>query len=135
MVVEFDRSLKVAQLIKKEIAIIIKDSLRDPRISFMVSIVDVKLSIDLSYAKIFLAFIRKDNSKNIKNTIQILQNASSYIRHLLSKRIRLRKTPKLFFRYDNSFIYATRISNIIDNAIKKDNKNIDLKYFKRKSNV
>jgi len=124
MVEKISRSLRVAQLMKREIAIIIKFSINDPRIDFIVSVTDVKLSIDLSYAKIFLVFITKNNKQNIKKVMKIFEKASTYIRFLLSKKIQLRKSPILSFHYDDSFIYATKISNIISNVIKQDQKTL-----------
>ncbi|QTM69187.1 30S ribosome-binding factor RbfA [Buchnera aphidicola (Hormaphis cornu)] len=122
MVIESNRPLRVAQVIKKEVALILKYSIKDPRINFMLSIIDVELSVDLSYAKIYVICINESNKKYIKNIILVLNNARNYIRYLLSKKIQLRKIPKICFHYDNSFIYARKIYNVIDTVTKKYNK-------------
>ncbi|TNH22747.1 30S ribosome-binding factor RbfA, partial [Testudinibacter sp. TR-2022] len=53
---EFSRSQRVAQEIKKEIAIILQREVKDPRIG-MVTVSDVELSRDLVYAKVFVTFL------------------------------------------------------------------------------
>ena len=53
---EFKRSDRVAQEIQKEIAVILQREVKDPRIG-MVTVSDVEVSSDLSYAKIFVTFI------------------------------------------------------------------------------
>ena len=52
---EFKRSDRVAQEIQKEIAVILQREVKDPRIG-MVTVSDVEVSSDLSYAKIFVTF-------------------------------------------------------------------------------
>ncbi|EDK11737.1 ribosome-binding factor A [Haemophilus influenzae PittII] len=52
---EFKRSDRVAQEIQKEIAVILQREVKDPRIG-MVTVSDVEVSSDLSYAKIFVYF-------------------------------------------------------------------------------
>ncbi len=53
---EFKRSDRVAQEIQKEIAVILQREVKDPRIG-MVTVSDVEVSSDLSYAKIFVTFL------------------------------------------------------------------------------
>ena len=53
---EFKRSDRVAQELKKEVAIILQREVKDPRIG-MVTVSDVEVSRDLAYAKIFVTFL------------------------------------------------------------------------------
>jgi ribosome-binding factor A len=41
------------------------------------------------------------------------------LRHHLSQQVNLRTTPRLIFKYDNSIEYGSRLSALIDAAIKK----------------
>ena len=45
--------------------------------------------------------------------MEILNNASGYIRHELSKRMNIRKTPELRFIYDDTFEKAAKIDEIL----------------------
>jgi len=116
------RSCRVAQELKKEISVIVQQSLRDPRLHGIITISDVRLSQDLSDAKIFVSFLNEQESLFLKNSIKILNNASSFIRILLRRTMQLRIIPKLFFIYDNSFIEGMRISELIKNEKKSEKK-------------
>ncbi|HXK00636.1 MAG TPA: 30S ribosome-binding factor RbfA [Buchnera sp. (in: enterobacteria)] len=122
MLQEVSRTFRVSQELKKELSLIIQYSLRDPRLNTMITVSEVLLSPDLSYAKIFITLLNNQDTFFIKETIKILKNATGFIRTLLSKKIKLRIIPKLFFIYDNSFIEGIRISNIISHVIKKEKK-------------
>jgi len=119
MLQEVNRASRIAQELKKELSFIIQYSLRDPRLNTMITVSEVLLSPDFSYAKIFITLLNDQDTLIAKETIKILKNATGFIRTLLSKKIKLRITPKLFFIYDNSFIEGIRISKVISNAIKK----------------
>ncbi len=47
-------------------------------------------------------------------TLKALNHAKSFIRGELSKRIDIRHTPELIFKFDNSIEYGNRIEKIID---------------------
>lgn len=115
------RKIRISEVLQKELSIIFQRNLRDPRINFMTTISMVKLSQDLSYAKIFISYLESytnlvnnfSNKNNIQEIIEILQNASSYIRKILCKKIRLRKIPYLTFYHDNSLIEGMKIINLL----------------------
>lgn len=117
----FHRSTRIAQELKKEISIILLKYIRDPRINCMITISMVKLSRDLSFAKIFISLLNINKNcynnfyqnKNSQEIISILKGASKYIRKMLSYRIKLRKIPFLLFDYDNSLIEGMKISNLL----------------------
>ncbi|ABJ90699.1 30S ribosome-binding factor RbfA [Buchnera aphidicola] len=115
MLKDFSRSMRLERSLYKEIAVIIQKNLRDPRLNSFITITEVKLSYDLSYAKVFITFLNYDDKKNIKIILGILQNATGYIRSLLNKKIYLRIVPKLFFVYDTSLINGIFISELIKN--------------------
>ncbi|CAL4043385.1 30S ribosome-binding factor RbfA [Buchnera aphidicola] len=124
------RAHRVAQELKKILSFIIQYSLRDPRLNKMITISEVLLSTDCSYAKVFITLLENEDKLVIIETIKVLNNATGFIRTLLRKKINLRIIPKLFFIYDNSFINGIKISNIISNEIKKEkihNNTIDYK--------
>ena len=113
-----NRMNKVDEEIKREISKIIDQDLKNPNITGLISVTKVKTSPDLKMARIYISIL---NSKNKKNTLQGLKNASGFIRTELSKRIILRYTPELIFEIDNSMEYGARIDNILKEII-KDNK-------------
>ena len=108
----FHRLQRISEEIKKAIACIIQKCINDPRINRFSTISDIILSKDYTYAKVFISCHKKNHSFTIFS-LKILNNASNYIRFLLSKRLNLRVVPKIKFFYDSSFIDGEKISNLL----------------------
>ncbi|MCQ1856922.1 30S ribosome-binding factor RbfA [Haemophilus sputorum] len=116
---EFKRSDRVAQELKKEVAIILQREVKDPRIG-MVTVSDVEVSRDLAYAKIFVTFLFDSDQAAIEQGMAGLEKASPYIRNLVGKAMRLRIVPELRFIYDESLVEGMRMSNLVSNVIRQD---------------
>ncbi|MAD89391.1 30S ribosome-binding factor RbfA [Pseudoalteromonas sp. SS15] len=117
---EFSRTDRVAQQIQKEIAVILQREIKDPRLGF-VTVSAVEVSRDLSYAKIFVTVLNTSDEDKTKQSVQILNDATGYIRSILGKRIRARIMPELRFVVDTSLLEGMRISNLVDSVIREDN--------------
>ncbi|CAL4323404.1 30S ribosome-binding factor [Buchnera aphidicola (Neophyllaphis podocarpi)] len=114
----FFRSSRISEEIKKEIMSILYRKIRDPRINCVfITISHVKLSRDLSSAKIFVTLYNNDEKNMIRKTMNILIKASDYIRIILRKNLNLRVVPKLSFVYDDSLVKGIYISNIINKTM------------------
>ncbi|MEE1187214.1 MAG: 30S ribosome-binding factor RbfA [Acutalibacteraceae bacterium] len=87
-------------------------TLKDPRISGLLSIVRVEVTNDLSYAKVYVGSL--EGLEQAKKAVKGLTNASGYIRRELSSKLKLRKTPELRFIADNSIEHSASISKMID---------------------
>lgn len=116
---EFERSDRVAQELKKEVAVILQREVKDPRIG-MVTVSDVEVSRDLAYAKIFVTFLFDNDQEAINQGMKGLEKASPYIRSLVGKAMRLRIVPELRFIYDESLVEGMRMSNLVSNVIRED---------------
>lgn len=118
---EFARTDRVSQEIQKEVAMIIQREIKDPRLG-MVTVNAVELTRDLAYAKIFVTFFTLEG-QNVDQSAEILNEASSYIRTLLAKRIKARIMPELRFVYDKSMAEGVRMTNLVNKAVAADEKN------------
>ncbi|MGP1947422.1 MAG: 30S ribosome-binding factor RbfA [Arsenophonus sp. NC-PG7-MAG3] len=123
---EFSRVKRVAQEIQKEIAIILHQEIKDPRVK-MATVSGVEVSRDLAYAKIFVTFLSISEKEHkidiLKNGIKVLNgDMAKHIRSLLGKAMRLSMVPKLTFFYDSSLVEGIRMSNLISNVIRDDEK-------------
>ena len=116
---EFKRSDRVAQELKKEVAVILQREVKDPRIG-MVTVSDVEVSRDLAYAKIFVTFLFDNDQEAINQGMKGLEKAAPYIRTLLGKTMRLRIVPEIRFIYDESLVEGMRMSNLVSNVIRED---------------
>ncbi len=116
---EFSRADRVAQELQKEVAIILQREVKDPRIG-MVTVSDVEVTKDLSYAKVFVTFLFDHDDAAIEQGMKALEKASPYIRTLLGKAMRLRIVPELRFMYDRSLVEGMRMSNLVTDVIRQD---------------
>ena len=82
---EFSRADRVAQQMKREVAVILQRELKDPRVK-MATVSDVRVSGDLMYAKIFVTFWDND-PENVKTSIKVLNNAAGFVRTQIGKAI------------------------------------------------
>ncbi|ALD15316.1 ribosome-binding factor A [Buchnera aphidicola (Aphis glycines)] len=115
----FSRSSKISQELQKTISIIIQYFLRDPRFKTIITISEVVVSTDLSYAQVFFSCLEIDNKLSIKKLLTSLNKASGYIRKLLCKKLTLRIIPKIVFYHDDSFIKGNRISLLLNQLTQK----------------
>ncbi len=111
------RNERVRKTLMKEIADIIQKDIKDPRISGVVSITDIELAHDNSFAKVYFSvFSTNDEAK--KQTIDALEDNVSRIRYEVGKRVRLRLTPELRFIPDDSLERGTKVMDLIDKISK-----------------
>lgn len=107
------RGGRINEEVKREISIIIRDEIKDPRMTAMVSITSVKVSKDLKYAKVFVSIFGK-NEEEKNETFAALKSASGYVRREVGQRMNLRNTPQILFELDDSISYSMRIEELID---------------------
>lgn len=116
-----NRMERVNETLKKEISVVIDQTLKNPNITGMISVTKVKTAPDLRTARVYISLI---NCKSKKNTLEGLKNATGYIRSEIAKRVNLRYTPELTFEIDESMEYGSRIENILKEIMPKKGENI-----------
>ncbi len=115
---EFARSERVAQTINRQLAMILRNQVKDPRVSSL-TITEVEVTKDLRQAKIYVTSM-VDDSIDIEDVMQAVDRASGFIRRQLAAVIDMRHCPNLVFAYDNSISEGARMSALIDKALNKD---------------
>jgi len=118
MAKEYSRTSRVAQQVQKELARIIQQEVKDPRIG-MVTVSGVDITRDLAYAKVFVTFLTIGEQSN-EESLAGLNAASGYIRCLLGKAMRLRIVPEIRFCFDETLTEGLRISEMVSSAVKDD---------------
>lgn len=119
MAQESNRLNKIGDQLKRELALLIQNEVRDPRIG-MVSITGVRVSRDLAYAEVFLTMVGKSSGVEAEEALQALNKAAGFLRSLLARNINLRTTPRLKFSYDESIARGAYLSGLIDEALASD---------------
>lgn len=110
MTSSFKRTDRIAEMIQRKLAQIIQQEIKDPRMPALITISAVKVSKDLSYAKVYFTVF----NSNAEETATILNTAASYLRTILARSLTLRTVPQLHFIYDESIEYGNRLSRLID---------------------
>ena len=114
----YPREKRLAEEIKKIVSNIIRDELKDPRVSSMTSIVEVDLTKDLRYVNIYVSILGDDEEK--KETMEGLSRASGFIRREIGKKIKARYTPEVIFKLDNSIERGIHMYNMITKVSKQE---------------
>ncbi|MFT7651613.1 MAG: ribosome-binding factor A [Limisphaerales bacterium] len=118
------RDLKVADFVRDELARIMQFEMRDPRVSF-VSVNEVKVSKDLSYADIYVSSLQTTDEASQAELVSVLNKAAGFFRSTLAKRHSMRTTPKPRFHYDELVERAPQLEQLISKAIAEDRKHED----------
>ncbi|TMQ50574.1 MAG: 30S ribosome-binding factor RbfA [Candidatus Eisenbacteria bacterium] len=105
------RPERVAHLIRREIAEILSSRLRDPRVSHWVSVTDVELSGDLSFARVFVSVLA--SGPECEQTLEALERATPFVRRELAPRLGLREVPGIRFVLDPSIERGARVEDLL----------------------
>lgn len=104
------RTLRVCELIKRELGVIVGRELKFD--APLVTIRAVDITPDLKNAHVFVSVIGTPGQK--KQAIAALEAARQHIQHELSHRVILKYTPHLHFQLDESIERGTRVLSLLD---------------------
>jgi len=116
MVRDFNRAERVAGQIRRDLASLILQDIKDTEVGF-VSVSDVEVSRDLSHARIFITVFEPDKAST---SLKALARASAFLRCRLGQELRLRHVPELHFQHDDSVEQGSHIDQLIAKALGSD---------------
>lgn len=105
------RTERVAHQMQQEIATIIHQELKDPRLGF-VTMTRIELSNDLRYAKVFFSCLGNQGER--ARSQEALDHSAGFVRSLVKKRFRLKVIPELSFHYDESIAGSITMAERLD---------------------
>jgi ribosome-binding factor A len=112
------RPERVAHEIQAAVAdILIRGMINDPRVGF-ITITSVKVSPDLSVAQVFYSMIGTDKQK--AETQAGLTSAKPFVRREVTKRVKLRISPEVFFTFDGSLEEGDKIERLLKEVRDKE---------------
>lgn len=117
MAQEFSRTRRVSEQLKRELALLIQDEVKDPRVR-MVTVNAVEVSRDLAHARVYVTSLVDQQERD--KLIEGLNKAAGFLRRELGRHISLRTTPQLHFTYDESIDSGARMSALINEAVSSD---------------
>ncbi|NOT60781.1 MAG: 30S ribosome-binding factor RbfA [Acidobacteria bacterium] len=110
------RNTRLPQALREEISAILQRELRD-QVTAMTSITEVKVSAELSEARIFVSVFGSPTQQ--RATMSLLAEQAVFIRRLLGQRMRLRSIPPLHFVLDETLEHGARMGQILDEIAKE----------------
>lgn len=109
------RQQKVSRLLQKDLGQILQLAQSNIAPGKMLSVTEVRVSPDMSFAKVFVSVFPSEKSDE---TMLALQSHVKEIRHSLAQRIRhqLRIVPEIAFVLDQTADYARHIDELLNNC-------------------
>ena len=110
---------RINEEIQRELAALIP-TVKDPRVSGMISVTAVETTPDLRYAKVYVSVL---DSSDVKEVVKGLKSAAGYLRRELGRALPLRYTPELQFVADDSIHQGAHILSMLrdPNVVKPAN--------------
>ena len=108
----FQRSDRVAEQVRRDLADLIRNELKDPRVG-MISLTAVELTPDYAHAKVFFTTLDTEHLEEVERG---LKRSAGFLRRELGRRIHIHTLPELHFVYDNSLERGASMSLLIDKA-------------------
>ncbi len=113
-----NRLIRINQEVMHDLTTILREDLKDPRVSPLTSVVKVDTTADLKFCKVYVSVMGKEREQ--KDTMEGLKSSAGHIRSELAHRTNLRNTPQLSFVLDHSIEYGVEISALIDKVVRHD---------------
>lgn len=110
----YRRTDRVNELLREEISLLLRSEVRDPRVG-LATVTAVETSPELDHARVYVTTLGDEEEK--AQVVSGLQSAAAFIRGLLSKRLHMRRVPELHFQYDRMLDEATRIEQLLREAL------------------
>jgi len=111
---DYPRSHRVADYIQRELSGLIRNEIKDPRLSPMMTLSSVEVSSDLAVAKIYFSVF---DGEEREPTQQALNSSAGFLRKKLSRIMKTRTVPQLRFYYDDSAEHGAHMSALIADAV------------------
>ena len=100
---------RINEEIQRELSTLIR-SVKDPRVTGMISITAVDTTPDLKFCKLYISVLDKSD---VNQVLKGLKSASGYLRRELGRTLNLRNTPELTFVRDDSIDHGAHILDML----------------------
>ena len=104
--------------VRRCLSLLIREEVKDSRVSPFCDVTGVDLTPDLQYCKVFVSCLGSD--EELGKTIEGLKAAGGFLRRELARSLNLRHTPELQFIADHSVEYGSRMDALINQVSKED---------------
>lgn len=108
---EFGRNVRVAAQLQRELAELLRSDFKDARLG-MVTVSDVEVTRDLSFAKVFVSFLGAQQDTHL--SLALLTERAPALRRAIGRTMRMRSIPELRFVYDDSVERGMKMDALLD---------------------
>jgi ribosome-binding factor A len=115
---EFQRIDRLGAELRRELAEVLRDEVRDPRLG-LVTIQEVRVARDMAHAKVYFTCMGADPAATARLLNRTL---AGFLRHGLARRVRVRAIPELHFAYDESVERGAHLTDLIEQAVADEHK-------------
>ncbi len=110
----FSRQDRVKKALMKEIGEALANDVKHPLLdNQIISITDIDLSRDFSYAKVYLSFLTQPDTDKTP-LLDVIQAAAPKLQGVIGRRLKLRNTTKLSFYADDSLERGNRVTELLN---------------------
>ncbi|WP_019189967.1 30S ribosome-binding factor RbfA [Levyella massiliensis] len=112
---------RISQEVKKALSEAIFFELKDPKISTVLTLSEVRVSNDLSYTDVYVSVMGSDWDQ--RQTLEGLENAQGFLKNYLAHHVKIRQIPELRFHLDDSIEHGMYMDKLIAETMRKDAEN------------
>ncbi len=107
------RQQKINAVLEKELNIVFREESRNFCLGAMVTVTQVNISPDMTYAKVFVSIF--GGAKPIEEVFKHIKDNAGYIRKIVGNRMAksMRRIPEFDYKIDNSLDYAREIDELL----------------------
>ena len=102
---------RVAEAIREEVAMVLAEGVKDPRVVGLVTVTGVDVTRDLRHAKVYVSILGSDSERAA--TLDGLASVAGHLRSRIGRALRLRLAPEVSFKLDESVARAARIESLL----------------------
>ncbi len=106
----YQRIDRISEQVRREVDLIVRENLSDPRIKGTFSITRAEVTRDLRYAKVFVSILEDENRQPM---MKALKSAAGFVRHELGQRMIIRYAPEILFEEDHNIEYGIHIAKVL----------------------
>lgn len=115
----YSRTQRIGEEIRKVVSTMLISGIKDYRINSLISVTDVEVTSDLSYAYVYVSIL----GGNKESSMEGLKSACGYIRKEVGKNVKLRHTPEIIFKIDDSIEKGMYMESLIKKVNEDNSKN------------
>jgi ribosome-binding factor A len=104
---------RVDEAVREVLGEAVSHDLKDPRVGF-VTVTEVRTSADLRHARVYVSVLGTPEEQQA--TLDGLSSAHGILQSRIASELRLKRTPALVFKLDDTAARAARLEGLIDSV-------------------